>query len=237
MTAGAARGQHRRDALRDRPQEPADQARRADSSPRPCGRPTCSPAAPRPSARLTRSSGGTVRVTAVPSAIATLLFAGDPRPFRTTHPEVRLEIQRRGQRRRCAGASASTKGPTSASSPPTPTRRVSGSRSSATWLGIVFRPGAARSPARIDDRGAAPSWTLLGLEPLILNPLCGLVDHADIVRLAAACNLQAANTTALCPSSARGSVRRSAGERGDHARRGSRLLPPRRSGNAAAAWT
>jgi len=144
-------------------------------------------------ARLTRSSGGTVRVTAVPSAIATLLLPVIT-AFRTTHPEVRLEISdvdSAAVRRRIRfdeadigilTANADTQG-----------KRVAIKRD---VLGIVFRPGGPIARA-LDDRGAAPSWTLLGLEPLILNPLCGLVDHADIVRLAAACNLQAANTTAL----------------------------------------
>ncbi len=41
--------------------------------------------------RLSLSGGGTVRVAAVPSAVATLLPAVIVR-FRATHPEVRLEI-------------------------------------------------------------------------------------------------------------------------------------------------
>jgi DNA-binding transcriptional LysR family regulator len=144
-------------------------------------------------ARLARSSGGTVRVAAVPSAIVTLLPPVIQR-FRTAHPEVRLEISdvdSAAVRRRIRFDDADI-GILSADGGP----QTEGLAIKRDALGIVHDPGGdiARHLAGHDAR---PSWSLLSREPLILNPLLELIAHADVVRHAAGCNLQAANTTAL----------------------------------------
>lgn len=144
-------------------------------------------------ARLARSSGGTVRVAAVPSAIVTLL-APVIASFRATHAEVRLEIgdvDSAAVRRRIRFDEAdigilSADGSGDGDGLPI--------RSDA--LGIVFRPGGPIA-RQVSDASTAPSWDLLACEPLILNPLVNLINSATIARLAATCNLQAANTTAL----------------------------------------
>lgn len=143
--------------------------------------------------RLTLSSGGTVRVAAVPSVIATLLPPVIT-AFRAAHPEVRLEISdvdSAAVRRRIRFDEADI-GILTADGD-APGRQVALTRDT---LGIVYRPGGPIARAVSGSRGA-PSWALLELEPLILNPLCHLVAHAGIARQAAGCNLQAANTTAL----------------------------------------
>ena len=143
--------------------------------------------------RLALSSGGTVRVAAVPSVIATLLPPVIA-TFRAAHPEVRLEISdvdSAAVRRRIRFDDADI-GILTADAETTG-NRVAIMRDA---LGIVYRPGGPIARSVSGPRGAS-SWSLLRLEPLILNPLCSLVAHADIMQLASSCNLQAANTTAL----------------------------------------
>src|SRR6056297_2739841 len=143
--------------------------------------------------RLALSSGGTVRVAAVPSVIATLLppvIAS----FRAQHAEVRLEISdvdSAAVRRRIRFDEVDI-GILTADGDMQADRVAIESDA----LGIVFRPGGPIA-RRLASTRAAPSWNLLSREPLIFNPLCSLVANADIARLSATCNLQAANTTAL----------------------------------------
>lgn len=143
--------------------------------------------------RLARSSGGTVRVAAVPSAIVTLL---PPviQTFRDAHPEVLLEIsdvdsgavQRRIRFDEADIGILSTDGG----------KQTAGIPIKRDALGIVFRLGGAIARRRAGT-GKPPSWSLLSCEPLISNPLLGLVARSDIPALVSACNLRAANTTAL----------------------------------------
>ncbi|MDG4647992.1 LysR family transcriptional regulator [Roseibacterium sp. SDUM158017] len=143
--------------------------------------------------RLAKSSGGTVRVASVPSAIATLLppvIAS----FRARHADVRLEISdvdSAAVRRRIRFDEADI-GILTADDEV----RTDGVAIASDTLGIVFLPGGAIA-RRLAAARAAPSWDLLDSEPLIVNPLFGLVANAGIARLASGCNLQAANTTAL----------------------------------------
>ena len=143
--------------------------------------------------RLTTSLAGTVRIAAVPSVIATRL----PRAiahFRKIRPEVRLEISdldSASVRRRVRFDEADIGILTASADHP-----AEGIPVARDALGLVFREGGRI--ARALRRGRAlPSWSLLQLEPLIANPLCDLVDHPDIARIRAACNLEARNTTAL----------------------------------------
>jgi DNA-binding transcriptional LysR family regulator len=143
--------------------------------------------------RLTHATGGTVRVATVPSVAATLL---PPiiATFRALHPDVRLEISdvdSAAVRRRIRFDDADIGILTTDAE-----NAANGIELSSDALGIVYRKDRSIAQA-LAVPSATPSWALLKLEPLILNPLCNLVDDQDIKKLSAACNLQAANTTAL----------------------------------------
>lgn len=143
--------------------------------------------------RLTTSIAGTVRIAAVPTVIATLL-PGAIAGFRKSHPEVRLEISDLDsasvrQRIRLDEADIGI----FSASPDTVSEGVPIARDA---LGIVFRKGGPIARALASGRHAK-SWALLRLEPLIANPLCDLVDNADIAALSGNGTLQARNTTAL----------------------------------------
>lgn len=142
--------------------------------------------------RHAASAAGTVRIAAVPSATVTVL-PGVIAAFRSARPDVRIEVS------------------------DTDSQTVS------RWIlldeadiGIISAAGAEDAEGAVileDDLGiaclaqgaiaqhvrdgAAPSWALLQLEPLIANPLCHLVRHPAVKTALAACNLEARNTSAL----------------------------------------
>lgn len=140
--------------------------------------------------RHAASLAGTVRVAAVPSAVATVL-PGVIGSFRAERPDVRLEISdvdSQAVRRRVMldeadiGIISTAVGDTAA-----------GTAIMQDDLGIACRSDGPIARAA----GKAPSWQLLELEGLIANPLCGLVEHPAVERAVDACNLEARNTTAL----------------------------------------
>lgn len=142
--------------------------------------------------RNAASLAGTVRIAAVPSATVTVL-PGVIAAFHDVRPDVRLEISdvdSRAVERRVlldeADIGILSAGPGDASR---------GVAIMEDELGIVCRPdGPIRQRARQD--GTA-SWALIELEPMIANPLCGLVEHPSVIRALEACNLEARNTSAL----------------------------------------
>ncbi|MFC2968517.1 LysR family transcriptional regulator [Acidimangrovimonas pyrenivorans] len=143
--------------------------------------------------RLTASVAGTVRVAAVPSVAATLL-PGAIVQFRQSHPEVRLEISdvdSASVRRRVRLDEADIGILTAAADDP-----GDGVAVAQDALGIVYREGG-RIDRALAEGEARPGWSLLGLEPLIANPLCALVADRHVAERRDACTLQARNTTAL----------------------------------------
>jgi DNA-binding transcriptional LysR family regulator len=139
------------------------------------------------------STGGIVRIAAVPSATVSLL----PKVieiFCATMPEVRVEIsdvdsaavRNRIQRDEADIGILSTRvGKTS-----------EGSLISCDDLGIVCAEGGAIHREHLARLGHS-DWSLMTLEPLIANPLCDLVDDPFIQGLLATSKLQARNTTAI----------------------------------------
>ncbi|MCW3783092.1 LysR family transcriptional regulator [Defluviimonas salinarum] len=138
-------------------------------------------------ARHARSTAGTVRIAAVPSAALTLLPTAIT-AFRRERPDVRLEISdvdSASVHRRLQFDEADL-GVASAA----PGADVGGEVLLTDRLGIV-----CRSDSPILD--GPPSWACLSRETLISNPLCALVDHPVVSELAAIGTLEARNTTAL----------------------------------------
>lgn len=140
--------------------------------------------------RHARSTAGTVRIAAVPTATLTLLPPAIA-AFRRGHRDVRLEIADADSAtvlRRLhldeADIGIISEGAGGA---------VAGTEVMRDQLGIVCRPGGAISLAA----GAGGGWELLGSEPLIDNPLCDLVNDPYVARLRAGAVLQARNTTTL----------------------------------------
>ena len=122
--------------------------------------------------RHARSTAGTVRIAAVPSAAITIL-PGIVRAFRSSHPDVRLEIGDAGSaevRRRVEGDEADigilSAAPGEAGGDDALLLRDE--------VGIVCRRDGAVANASKRDRA---SWDMLALEPLIANPLASLLDH------------------------------------------------------------
>lgn len=143
--------------------------------------------------RHAMSTAGTVRIVAVPSATVTILPEAIA-SYRKLRPEVRLEIsdvdsasvQRRVQ------MDEADIGILSAA------EEFSGQGEIVMQdaLGIVCRSDGAIVTA-LTQNGAPCEWGLLRLEPLISNPLCELVDKAEVKSLLANSALSARNTTAL----------------------------------------
>ena len=143
--------------------------------------------------RHAASLAGTVRVAAVPSAVVTVLPPVIGR-FRSERPDVRIEVSdvdSASVRRRVMLDEADIGIVSTA-----PGDRSDGRAILCDDLGIACRTGG-RIAGRAAEAAAAPSWSLLRLEPLIANPLCGLVAHADVAGAMEQCNLEARNTTAL----------------------------------------
>lgn len=141
--------------------------------------------------RYATSTGGSVRIAAVPSATVGLLPPVILR-FRRERPDVRLEINdvdSAAVRRRLERDEADI-GIVSAAA----TNSGEGLLIERTPLGIVCR---ANGPIARAAEGKQASWSLLDLEPLIINPLCGLVDSPVLDRLMHRSTLESRNTTAL----------------------------------------
>lgn len=139
------------------------------------------------------STGGIVRIAAVPSATVSLL----PRvieQFSAALPAVRIEIsdgessmvRRRVQQDEADIGILSSR----------PGEAREGSLISSDDLGIVCAEGGAIHRAHLARTGPS-DWGVMGLEPLIANPLCDLVDHPAITDLLAAAKLEARNTSAI----------------------------------------
>lgn len=142
--------------------------------------------------RHAKSTAGTVRIAAVPSATVTLL-PDIILAFRRRRPEVRLEISdvdTAAVRRRVKLDEADI-GIVSAPV----TDHADGELILEDDLGIICRADGAIAAAA--GGGSDCVWDLLELEPLVANPLCQLVDNARVSRLLTLCNLEARNTTAL----------------------------------------
>ncbi|MFD1881623.1 LysR family transcriptional regulator [Paracoccus pacificus] len=142
--------------------------------------------------RLTNSIAGIVRVAAVPSVTITLL-PGAIAAFRSIRPEVRLEISdvdSASVRRRIRLDEADIGIVSAGADDPGEGVTILRDR-----LGIVHRLNGPIGHALAS--GAEASWRLLGLEPLIVNPLCRLVDSDWLAGLQEKSNLEARNTTAL----------------------------------------
>lgn len=139
------------------------------------------------------STAGIVRIAAVPSATVSLLPAVIE-AFQMDHPNVRIEIsdvdtaavRRRVQRDEAdIGIVSARPGETS-----------EGEIILCDDLGIACREGGPVHTAHL-LAGGRSDWTLLGLERLIANPLCHLVDHRSVQDLMAKSTLEARNTTAI----------------------------------------
>lgn len=141
--------------------------------------------------RYATSTGGLVRIAAVPSATIGLLPPVILR-FRRERPDVRLEINdvdSASVRRRIDNDEADI-GIVSAA----PDNTGDGTLIERTPLGIVCRVGGPI------DRGASEGrrdWELMELEPVIGNPLCGMVMNPAVERLLEHSGLESRNTTAL----------------------------------------
>lgn len=141
--------------------------------------------------RFATSAAGSVRIAAVPSATVSLLppiIAS----FQQKRPDVQLEISdvdSAAVRRRIRYDEADI-GIISA----TPEDAVEGQLIERTPLGLV-----CRSDGAIADAAASGeiSWELLGLERLIVNTLCNLVQSPFVQNLMLHSTLEARNTTAL----------------------------------------
>jgi DNA-binding transcriptional LysR family regulator len=143
--------------------------------------------------RHVTSAAGTVRIAAVPSATVTLLPAAIA-AFRRNRPQVRLEISdvdSASVRRRIRFHEADIGIVTGTERDGTDGTRILRDR-----LSIVHHEGGAIAK-RVQADGERLSWALLDLEPMISNPLCGLVAHASVAAKIEDCQLEARNTTAL----------------------------------------
>jgi DNA-binding transcriptional LysR family regulator len=139
------------------------------------------------------STGGIVRIVAVPSATVSVL-PGVLTAFHAAWPDVRVEISdvdSAAVRRRVHRDEADI-GILSAR----PGDRAEGELILSDDLGIVCREGGANHRAHL-AQGGTSSWDLMVHEPLIASPLCLLVDEPGIRVLLAASNLAARNTTAI----------------------------------------
>jgi len=141
--------------------------------------------------RYATSTGGYVRIAAVPSATISLLPPVILQ-FRRERPDVRLEINdvdSAAVRRRVERDEADI-GIVSAA----PDDANEGFLIERTPLGIVCRSGGLIAGAA---EAGQLSWSLLELEPMIANPLCAMVKSPTVERLLGHAGLESRNTTAL----------------------------------------
>ncbi|WP_048880251.1 LysR family transcriptional regulator [Acidocella aminolytica] len=141
--------------------------------------------------RYATSTAGSVRIASVPSATISLLPPVILR-FRRERPDVRLEINdvdSAAVRRRLEFDEADI-GIVSAA----PDDVGEGTLIERTPLGIVCRSDGPI--ARATTAGKA-SWSLLGEEPMIVNPLCSLVKSPIVEHHALTATLESRNTTSL----------------------------------------
>ncbi len=139
--------------------------------------------------RLSRSTAGTVRIAAVPSAALTVLPAAIAL-FRRERPDVRLEISdvdsaavlRRLDQDTADIGLASDGAPTV----------LDGEVIARDPLGIV-----CHRDSLIARQVGPVRWQALGLEPFIGNALCGLVTQPEVQTVFGNCALTALNTTTL----------------------------------------
>ncbi|WP_068410088.1 LysR family transcriptional regulator [Labrenzia sp. OB1] len=139
------------------------------------------------------STAGIVRIAAVPSATVSLL-PDVIEIFRKTHPDVRIEIsdvdtpavRRRVQRDDADIGIVSAR----------PDETSEGDLILCDDLGIVCAEGGPIHRAHL-AAGGSSGWDLLTQEPLIVNPLCRLIDDPLVDRLMANSTLEARNTTAI----------------------------------------
>lgn len=143
--------------------------------------------------RHAMSTAGIVRIAAVPSATVTLL-PDAIEGFRAQFPQVRIEISDVDSAtvRRRIGRDEADIGIVSA----LPGDPPEGVRIQTDDLGIVCAEGGPVHVAHLKTSGKS-DWGLLGLEPLITNPLCALVDDPAIAGLCLSSTLEARNTTAI----------------------------------------
>lgn len=139
--------------------------------------------------RHSRSTAGTVRIAAVPSASLTLLPAAIAE-FRRERPDVRLEISDVDSASvlRRLELDAADIGLASGSIPAS----LEGEVIAVDPLGIICH---AEGPIASCRRPV--TWASLALEPLIGNGLCTLVKEPDVEMMFRACALTALNTTTL----------------------------------------
>ncbi len=150
--------------------------------------------------RHTVSTAGTVRIAAVPSATVSLLpdVIG---AFRRGHAHVRIEISdvdSSAVRRRVERDEADI-GIVSAR-PGDTTEGIAIRRDD---LGIVCAEDGPVHRAHLATAGPS-GWGLLRHEPMIANPLCGLVDHPAVHEARLHGSLLARNTTAILSLARRG---------------------------------
>lgn len=141
--------------------------------------------------RYATATGGLVRIAAVPSATIGLLPPVILR-FRRERPDVRLEINdvdSASVRRRIENDEADI-GIVSAA----PENAGEGTLIERTPLGIVCRVGSPIDRAASEGRR---DWALMELEPMIVNPLCGMVKNPAVEGLVLRSGLESRNTTAL----------------------------------------
>jgi DNA-binding transcriptional LysR family regulator len=139
------------------------------------------------------STGGIVRIAAVPSAMVSLLPAV-LETFCAAMPDVRVEISdvdSASVRRRVARDEADI-GILSAR----PGETAEGSLIACDDLGIVCAEGGPVHRAHLARKGQS-DWSLMMQEPLIANPLCNHVDDPCIRDMLATSKLEARNTTAI----------------------------------------
>ena len=141
--------------------------------------------------RNASSLAGTVRVAAVPSATVTIL-PDVIAAYRRARPDVRLEISDLdstsvARRLRLDEADIGI-----VSTGVADTGR--GELILEDELGLVCRADGPTAQ-RADKTGA--TWTLVGIEPLIANPLAELVGHPSVRAGLDACNIEARNTLTL----------------------------------------
>lgn len=141
--------------------------------------------------RYARSTAGSVRIAAVPSATVSLLPA-IVLQFQRERPEVRLDISdvdSAAVRRRLQFDEADI-GILSAA----PDDAFDSVLIQSAPLGIVCRRGG---PIATAAQASSASWALLAHEPLIVNPLCNRVQNPVVQDHVIRSTLEARNTTAL----------------------------------------